>query len=223
MEHSTSLAKQARIFVRTNSKKDLRPEPCRRRRALPVVGMCALLYTLLNAVSKAEMSYAGSKRGLANTGSNGDMLSAQEVPPIEQQSHRRLRAVSVSSVYNKNSDPEVQIIADEEWENHAFLTTPKLRIAEDPDHIWPEIVPDETPEEIVAKDENPKESKGGQQKEKKPSSKRKEGALKTEGKHETKDGKNDTEGDAKKQKTKKETTKSDSLGKKKNKKDSKTK
>ena len=171
LRDDNSKHKRAKFLVRTNSKKGFggggRDQRSEGRHLMPLFGMLCCVYIFLNVTTSSGQGGMSSgnmlllNRALATTAKE-DNQGILDVVLAQEHGHRRLRALS--SVYNKNSDPLVKVIKDEEWEEHAYLPIPKLEIAED-DHIWPKVhvekeeVVEKVQEQEVVKEETKKVKK----------------------------------------------------------------
>lgn len=150
---------RARFFVRTNSKKELveKRSSDEGRHLLPMCLLFACFCAFLN-ISHENGPGSSISRGLADMHNHAAAGGLNDIVP--QQGHGRLRAIS--SLYNKNSNPLVKVIKDEEWQEHAYLPLPEVEAAQD-DHIWPPTDVDEEDEEEKEDEEKAKLGKQAKQ------------------------------------------------------------
>ena len=160
---NNSKHKRARFFVRTNSKKALGQQDARHQSLRRLFLRLACLYALVNVISKSVRS-GGGGGGSSSSSSRGLAAAVvqpnQGVPGLEDNDndddnnnnlahHRPSLRGAVSSIYNKNSNPRVRIIENQDWQDHAYLPLPQVQVVHD-DHVWPkaELTPAKHDEKV---------------------------------------------------------------------------
>lgn len=129
--------KRSKFFVRTFFKSSMTaaPDMMDKRTALPCLMMVACLYLFLNAMSIAEVSFGSKPRVLTQL----NKMETQRLVTADSKGRPQRRMLrAISSIYNKNDDNNkiLNIIPNEEWENHAYLPMPMLQPADDPVRVW---------------------------------------------------------------------------------------